>query len=101
MMVDPCESCLVKSSSSNCDCGRHSDYVMQSERQEDMYKALTALITQLQMLGYKVVIRELELELHQYVVIPEMLNVYCLEYLSTHSMSDMVTLLGELMKLCK
>ena len=41
-----------------------------------MYKALTAVITQLQMLGYKVVIRELDLELHRYEVIPEMLNVY-------------------------
>lgn len=68
---------------------------------EDMYKKLAAVITQLQMLGYKVVIKGTELDLHQYVVIPTMENVYRLEYLSTHSMSDMVTLLDVLMKLCK
>jgi hypothetical protein len=74
---------------------------MRDRQMEDMYKKLAAVITQLQMLGYKVVIKGTELDLHQYVVIPTMENVYRLEYLSTHSMSDMVTLLSDLMKLCK
>lgn len=104
MLEDPCVACLLKSSASSCsscDCSRHSDYVQQCERQEEMYKALTALITQLQMFGYKVVIKGMDVELHRYEVIPEMLNVYQLVYVSTHSMSDMVTLLSDLMKLCK
>lgn len=98
MLEDPCVACLLKSSTSSCDCSRHSDYVQQCERQEDMYKALTALITQLQMLGYKVVIKGMDVELHRYEVIPEMLNVYRLVYVSTHSMENMVTLLGDLKK---
>ena len=50
--------------------------VMRDRQMEDMYKKLAAVITQLQMLGYKVVIKGTELELHRYEVIPEMLNVY-------------------------
>lgn len=57
-MFNPCNNCKSKSTEYKCECNEYDDYV--KEIQKYVFNVMSASITALQMVGYKVIINQSE-----------------------------------------
>lgn len=103
-LVNPCDACPTKSDEYSCDCSQYAEYCSRVELQESRYTALASIITQLQMMGYKIIIDDFEIKLYQYVPIPNANaeDLFKLNYVKTYSTheKDIRETIDALLALC-